>query len=55
MEKNLATQQLEIALIKMLENQSINADDYNLIHKYLIKIDNDLNYQSEQKLRLTNV
>lgn len=42
MEKDLVTRDLEIALIKMLESQAINADDYNLIHKYLVKIKNDL-------------
>jgi len=40
--KNLTTRELEVALIKMLESQSINSDDYNLIHKYLVKINNDL-------------
>jgi len=33
---------LEITLIKLMETQSINRDDYNLIHKYLTKIHNDL-------------
>ena len=33
---------LEVTLIKLMENHSINEDDYNLIHKYLIKINNDL-------------
>jgi len=37
---------LEITLIRLMESQSINQDDYNLIHKYLVKINNDL------KLRL---
>ena len=33
---------LEITLIRLMETQAINADDYNLIHKYLVKINNDL-------------
>jgi len=33
---------LEVALIKLMESESINEDDYNLIHKYLVKINNDL-------------
>ena len=37
---------LEITLIKLMETQSINKDDYNLIHKYLIKIHNDLKLQT---------
>ena len=37
---------LEITLIKLMETQSINQDDYNLIHKYLIKINNDLKLQA---------
>ena len=47
MDKNETTHELEIALIKMLENQSINTDDYNLIHKYLVKINNDIDSQRE--------
>ena len=35
-------QNLEVTLIKLMESQSINQDDYNLIHKYLVKINNDL-------------
>ena len=38
---------LEITLIKLMETQSINKDDYNLIHKYLVKINNDLKLQSD--------
>ena len=38
--------ELELTLIKLMETQSINKDDYNLIHKYLIKIDNDLKEQN---------
>lgn len=37
---------LEVTLIKLMETQSINKDDYNLIHKYLIKINNDLKLQT---------
>lgn len=37
---------LEVTLIKLMESQSINKDDYNLIHKYLIKINNDLKLQT---------
>lgn len=37
---------LEVTLIKLMEAQSINKDDYNLIHKYLIKINNDLKLQT---------
>jgi len=37
---------LEITLIKLMEAQSINKEDYNLIHKYLIKINNDLKLRS---------
>ena len=37
---------LEITLIKLMETQSINKDDYNLIHKYLVKINNDLKLQT---------
>jgi len=37
-----AARSLEVLLIKLLETQAINKDDYNLIHKYLIKIKNDL-------------
>lgn len=48
MDKSLITRNLEIALIKMLENQSINSDDYNLIHKYLVKIKNDLDDKNEK-------
>lgn len=33
---------LEVTLIKLMETQAINKDDYNLIHKYLVKINNDL-------------
>ena len=40
-------QNLEITLIKLMETQSINKDDYNLIHKYLIKIHNDLKLQTD--------
>ena len=39
-------QHLEITLIKLMETQSINQDDYNLIHKYLVKINNDLKLQT---------
>ena len=38
---------LEITLIKLMETQSINKDDYNLIHKYLVKINNDLKSQTD--------
>ncbi|MCL1990177.1 MAG: hypothetical protein FWG67_04725 [Defluviitaleaceae bacterium] len=38
---------LEITLIKLMEAQAINKDDYNLIHKYLIKINNDLKRQTD--------
>ena len=48
MDKNLTNRDLEIALIKMLEDQSINNDDYNLIHKYLVKIKNDLKNKNEE-------
>ena len=37
---------LEVTLIKLMETQAINKDDYNLIHKYLIKINNDLKLQT---------
>jgi molybdenum cofactor biosynthesis enzyme MoaA len=37
---------LEVTLIKLMETQSINQDDYNLIHKYLVKINNDLKLQT---------
>ena len=37
---------LEITLIKLMETQSINKEDYNLIHKYLVKINNDLKLQT---------
>jgi len=37
---------LELTLIKLMETQSINKDDYNLIHKYLVKINNDLKLQA---------
>ena len=37
---------LEVTLIKLMESQSINKDDYNLIHKYLVKINNDLKLQT---------
>jgi len=36
---------LEVTLIKLMETQAINHEDYNLIHKYLIKINNDLKLQ----------
>lgn len=45
MDKLQETKDLEITLIKLMETQSINKDDYNLIHKYLIKINNDLKLQ----------
>ena len=41
--------ELEITLIKLMETQSINKDDYNLIHKYLVKINNDLKLQANLK------
>ena len=34
---------LEVMLIKMIENQTLSKDDYNLITKYLDKVKNDLN------------
>jgi len=37
--------ELEVTLIKLMESQAINQDDYNLIHKYLVKINNDLKLQ----------
>jgi len=37
---------LEVTLIKLMETQSINQEDYNLIHKYLVKINNDLKLRS---------
>ena len=37
---------LEVTLIKLMETQSINKEDYNLIHKYLVKINNDLKLQT---------
>ena len=37
---------LEVMLIKLMETHSISKDDYNLIHKYLIKITNDLKLQT---------
>ena len=40
---------LEITLIKLMEAQSINKDDYNLIHKYLVKLNNDLKLQANLK------
>ena len=46
MKNNQEAKNLEIMLIKMMETQSINEDDYNLIHKYLIKIKNDLTLQA---------
>lgn len=52
MDKTLKAQKLEIALVKMMENQTINSDDYNLIHKYLTKINNDLKHQND-KMRPT--
>jgi len=39
-------QQLEVALIKLMESHAIGQDDYNLIHKYLDKIKNDLSSQT---------
>lgn len=39
-------QHLEVTLIKLMETQSISQDDYNLIHKYLVKINNDLKLQT---------
>ncbi|CUN13395.1 MULTISPECIES: hypothetical protein [Turicibacter] len=33
---------LEILLIQMIEDQTLSEDDYNLIHKYLVKVKNDL-------------
>ena len=39
---------LEITLIKLIESQAINQDDYNLIHKYLVKINNDLKTQAQK-------
>lgn len=33
---------LEILLIQMIEDQTLREDDYNLIHKYLVKVKNDL-------------
>jgi len=38
---------LEVALIKLMESESINEDDYNLIHKYLVKINNELELQAQ--------
>ena len=32
---------LEILLIQMIEDQTLS-EDYNLIHKYLVKVKNDL-------------
>lgn len=43
----LEAQDLEITLIKLMENHSINQDDYNLIHKYLTKIKNDLELKAD--------
>jgi len=39
-------QRLEITLIKLIESHAINQDDYNLIHKYLTKIKNDVTLQT---------
>ena len=33
---------LEILLIQMIEDQTLSEDDYNLIHKSLVKVKNDL-------------
>ena len=33
---------LEILLIQMIEDQTLSEADYNLIHKYLVKVKNDL-------------
>ena len=33
---------LEILLIQMIEDQTLSEDDYNLTHKYLVKVKNDL-------------
>ena len=37
---------LEVLLIKMFENESVNPEDYNLISKYLAKAKNDFIYNS---------
>lgn len=33
---------LEILLIQMIENETLSEDDYHLIHKYLMKVKNDV-------------
>lgn len=40
---NHEIESLEVMLIKMIENQTLSKDDYNLITKYLDKVKNDLN------------
>lgn len=42
MDQRAEIKNLEVTLIKLMEEQAINLDDYNLIHKYLVKINNDL-------------
>ena len=34
---------LQVMLIKMIEDRMLSEDDYNLITKYLDKLNNDLN------------
>ena len=48
MAKCEAARELEVTLIRLMESQAINQDDYNLIHKYLVKIDNDLQLKNEK-------
>ena len=40
---------LEILLIQMIEDQTLSEDDYNLIHKYLVKVKNDLQYKGMKR------
>jgi len=39
--------QLQQSLIKLMESDTINEDDFNLIQKYLVKINNDIEFFEE--------
>lgn len=36
-------EELEVALIQMMESGTLVSEDYNLLSKYLTKVKNDLN------------
>lgn len=42
MKSQSEVERLELMLIEMIESQSLNEEDYNLIFKYLVKVKNDL-------------